>query len=126
MTVEQNLRIVDAFLAALQARDWPAYFELLSEDVEYYHPSMARPSNGLAAHRRKLMLHTTEFFDYRIHVARRFGQGDLVCAEWASTTSEMVHGRRRGVRFEFCGVFRIKRGKICRLWEYVDRAGHPA
>jgi len=126
VTVDVNLHVVDDFLKALDERDWDRYFDLLSEDVEYYHPSMERASKGLAAHRRKLEFHTTEFSDYRIDVVRRFGEGDWVCAEWTSTTSEIVHGRRRRVRFEFCGVFRIKRGKIARIWEYVDRAGHPA
>ncbi len=115
--------MADAFLKALDARDWERYFGLLSEDFEYYHPSMEGPSKGLAAHRRKLEYHVTEFSDYCIDVVRRFGQGDWVCAEWTSTTSDVVHGRRRRIRFEFCGVFRIKHGKISRLWEYVDRTG---
>jgi len=125
MSTRENLQIVDSFLEALEARDWNRYFRLLSEDLVYYHPSMDRPSKGLAAHRRKLEYHATEFADYRIDPIRRFGQGDWVCAEWTSTTSETVHGRRRPVRFEFCGVFRVKNGRISRLWEYVDRAGHP-
>ncbi len=125
MSASGNLRVVDDFLRALDERDWDRYFGLLSDDLEYHHPSMNRPSRGLAAHRRKLEVHTTEFSDYRIHVVQRFGQGDWVCAEWTSTTTERVRGRRRRIRFEFCGVFRIAHGKIARLWEYVDLAGRP-
>ncbi len=121
-----NVRVVDRFLKALDMRDWNRYFGLLSEDLVYYHPSMKRPSKGLEAHRRKLAFHTTEFSDYRIRVLRRFGEGDWVCAEWTSTTSEIIHGGRRRVRFEFCGVFRIRKGRIVSLWEYVNLSGRPA
>jgi len=122
---KENLRVVDSFLEALDARDWDRYFGLLGDDLEYYHPSMKRPSRGVAAHQRKLDLHVDSFSDYKIDVLRRFGQGDWVCAEWTSMTSEVVKGKRRRVRFDFCGVFKITNGRISRLYEYVDRAGVP-
>lgn len=111
-----NIRIVEAFLAALRDDDLDAAAEALAEDVVYQNvglPTIYGRNATVKVFRR--MSGRVEF-DVKIH--RIAGDGSAVLTE---RTDALTLGPLR-LQFWVCGVFEVHHGRITLWRDYFDFA----
>ncbi len=85
MTVEENLRVIDSGIDALNAHDWGRFVRLHAESVIDLNPAAPDPIKGHAALREYYEQFNRAFPDLRTQKDRSFGQGDWVCLETTSS-----------------------------------------
>ncbi|MCJ2554752.1 MAG: ester cyclase [Candidatus Thermoplasmatota archaeon] len=131
MSVEENLKLVDAGLEAYNAHDWDRFFEFYAESVVNYGPNLPEPSKGLAALRERFETNEIAFPDHRMEKVRAFGQGDYVCVEtvWKGThkgpmqgpKGETIPATNKSVQTPMTMVLKIEEGKVTEDHGYWDQ-----
>lgn len=127
MTVEENLRLTDARMEALNAHDLDRFLDFHAESVIINAPGLPEPMKGGFL---------TAFPDLHLRKERSFGQGDWVCVESTFTGthkrplqgpgSQMVPATNRSFRIPDCTVFNLEGGKVTEVHGYFDLLGMMA
>lgn len=133
MTVEENVRVVDAQADAFNARDLEACLAHYAEDVVRHAPGMEEPLRGKAGLRALVRAYWTAFPDIHAEKVRTFGQEDWVCRENRVTGTHegpltgpdgsVLDPTNRSVDLPICHVYRLAEGKIVEDRQYLDFLG---
>ncbi len=136
MSVEENLKRLDAAHVAFNAQDWDRYFELYAESAVYSGPGMPEPLKGRAALREAFEVFHTALPDIRSTPERSFGQGDWVCMEYTVTGThtgplkgpggETIPATNEPFRTQGCGVYKFEDAEITEEHDYRWPAGGPS
>ena len=136
VTVEENLRVIDSGIDALNAHDWDRFVRLHAESVIDLNPAAPEPIKGRAALHQYYEQFNRAFPDLRTQKDRSFGQGDWVCLETTSSGThkgpllgpggQAIPATGNAFRMKVAGVFKLERRQITEVHEYFDRAGFMA
>ncbi|ROO89707.1 limonene-1,2-epoxide hydrolase [Actinocorallia herbida] len=112
---DENTKVVENFLAALEAFDLAAAERLLAPGVLYQNVPLP-PARGRAATMRQLKLMTRYLTGFEAVTHDIAANGDTVLT---SRTDALVRG---GFRAEFwvAGTFRVREGRIVLWRDYFD------
>ncbi len=81
MTVEQNLRMVDAAFEAINDQNWDHLWGLHVDNIVMSSPDVPEPAKGREAVQERLQAWGEALPDLSWTRVRGFGQGDWVCVE---------------------------------------------
>ena len=140
MTVEQNLRMVDAAFEAINERNWDHLWGLHVDNIVMSSPDLPEPVRGREAVQERLQAWGEALPDLSWTRVRGFGQGDWVCVELLITGTHkgpLRHGFDRrllpahsdgvilptGNRIELrgCVVYKVEGGEISESHIYYDQ-----
>lgn len=110
--------VVEEALAALSARDWARFAELLDPEVVHRTPGVPAPILGREAFVQLSREAVARAPDIAFVLSRMVAEGDLVAVEgeWRYTASEGL------VRQPSCSVIEVREGRIVRDEEYLGLA----
>lgn len=115
-----------AYIACLNARDWPRLGQFVHDDVTYGDASV-----GLHGYRAMLEGDVAAIPDLRFEVRLLVCEPPLVASRlWFDCTPTgalfglPVNGRR--VRFAENVIYEVREGRIARVWSIIDRAAVAA
>ena len=130
MSVEQNVRVIEEAVQALNARDWEAYGAAFSESLIAHAPGLTGPATGRSARVQYVQGIIQAFPNGVIEITRIFGHGDLLCVELRfegihegslpGPDGNPVPATQRAVRFPYCLALQYEEGLIVELHEYFD------
>lgn len=134
MSVQENIKLDEEFIAAWSAQDPERALALLSEDVVWQDAGNPEPMHGKAAVRPYLQGWFTAFPDLHASVKNRVVTDDQVAAEVAFTGTndgplQMAPGAPAipptGKKITGQGTYfvRIRNGKAVEVHSYPDSAG---
>ena len=142
MTVEQNLRMVEAAFEAINEQDWDHLWGLHVDNIVMSVPDLPDPVKGREAVQGRLQAWAEALPDLSWKRVRGFGQGDWVCVELLITGTHkgpLRHGLGRatlqkasgntvpptGKRIELrgCVVYKVEGGEISESHIYYDQLG---
>ncbi len=133
MSVEENMRVVDAKDEAINARDWDRFDEIFAESSVYTTSDMPEALKGVEAIRQRFMGLVNAFPDGKVEKERSFGQGDSVFlgAYWLGTHDgplpgpggQVIPATGKTVRVPLGIMFEVEGGKITETREYWDVLG---
>lgn len=128
MSVEENLKRIDASNEAFNAQDWDRYFEVYAESVVFHGPESSEPLEGRRALRENFEGIAAAFSDLHVRTERLFGQGDWVCQEYTLTGVRTAPLKGAGVettpptkqpfRVRGCGTYKFEDGRITEEYDY--------
>ncbi|HYU07211.1 MAG TPA: ester cyclase [Thermoplasmata archaeon] len=140
MTVEQNLRMVEAAFEAINERDWDHLWGLHVDNIVMSVPDLPDPLKGREAVQGRLQAWAEALPDLSWKRVRGFGQGDWVCMELLITGTHKGPLRLglgqaalkkqgdkpvppTGNRIELrgCVVYKVERGEISESHIYYDQ-----
>lgn len=130
MSVDENVRVIDAVDAAGNERDWDRWAALHAEDVRIASPELGRPLRGRDAHLEQTRALIEAFPDAHLDRHRIFGQGEWLCGQYTVTGTHRgalrlpqgpsLDAAGRTIELAYCTVFRIQKGKIVEEHNYYD------
>jgi steroid delta-isomerase-like uncharacterized protein len=133
MNVEDNQRVIEAFVDAFNRRDWERLENLHAESVVYWTPDNIEPKRGRAGIRDLFVGYTSAFPDARNQKERVLGQGDWVCVELVFTGTlmgtltspdgKLVQGTKKHVKVPWVSMHRLDGGQITEWHAYWDALG---
>ncbi|MFQ5908274.1 MAG: ester cyclase [Thermoplasmata archaeon] len=133
MSVEENMRVVDAKDEAINARDWDRFDEIFAESSVYTTADLPEALKGVEAIRQRFMGLVSAFPDGKVEKERSFGQGDSVFlgAYWSGTHDgplpgpggQVIPATGKSVRVPLGIMFEVEGGKITETREYWDVLG---
>lgn len=142
MTVEQNLRMVDAAFEAINDQDWDHLWGFHMDGIAMSVPDLPDPVKGREAVQARLRAWAEALPDLSWKRVRGFGQGDWVCVELTITGTHkgpLRHGLDEatlatqrdsfvpptGKRIELraCVVYKVEQGEISESHIYYDQLG---
>ena len=88
MTVEQNLRMVDAAFEAINNQDWDHLYGLHVDNIVMSVPDLPVPLEGRVAVQERLRSWGEALPDLSWTRVRGFGEGDWVCVELLITGTQ--------------------------------------
>jgi len=140
MTVEQNLRMVDAAFEAINNQDWDHLYGLHVDNIVMSVPDLPVPLEGRVAVQERLRSWGEALPDLSWTRVRGFGQGDWVCVELLITGThkgplhqgfdqKLLEQHSDGVvpptgnRIELrgCVVYKVEQGEISESHIYYDQ-----
>ncbi len=131
MSVEENIRLVNATLAAFEEHDMDGFVSFMSESVVNYAPGRTEPLRGRDEVREDNIGFLATYPDVQFEITRIFGDGDMVCAEGfvKGTNKGPIPGpdgmmsppTNKSVRVPACFVVKIENGMISEIREYLDQ-----
>lgn len=110
--------VVEEALAALSARDWARFAELLDPDVVHRTPGVPAPILGRESFVRISQEALARTPDLAFVLSRMVAEGDLVAVEGEWRYS----GAQGPVRQPSCSVIEVQDGRIVRDEEYLGLA----
>lgn len=131
MSVDENVRVIEAVDAAGNEGDWDRWASLHDEDVRVASPELSGgPLVGRDAHLEQTRALIEAFPDAHLERHRIFGQGEWLCAQYTVTGTHrgvlrLPQGPRldatnRTIELAYCTVFRVLEGKIVEEQNYYD------
>ena len=136
MSVEDNMRVIDAADKAFTAKDWDRFLGLHAESVVLYAPPLPEPLKGRAALKEFVQGFVKAFPDLSAEKVRSFGQGDWVAREYrtsgthhgplASPDGKTIPATHKRFQISECDVFKVEGGKITEVHLYFDQLGYLA
>ena len=134
MSVQENAKIIEKWIAAVNAKDYDAYLDLFSADVLTRSTANTEPMLGKEALRQQLVGLYTAFPDYYLKLENSVVADDqFVCEIEASGTNiedlNLGPGAppipATGKRFRTQGIFvaTVEGGKISEVHMYPDLMG---
>lgn len=140
MTVEQNLRMVDAALEAINDQDWDHLYGLHLDNVVMSTPDLPDPVKGRDAVDGRLRAWAEALPDLSWKRVRGFGQGDWVCMELLISGTHkgpLRHGLDPGtleghggsfvpptgkrIELRACVVYKVEQAEISESHIYYDQ-----
>jgi predicted ester cyclase len=132
VSVEENLQLMDDFMASYNARNWSRFEELHAESALMNEPGLA-PYKGRDAILKSYQGMLSVFPDTYMKKIRAFGHNDLICLEMVVSGTHkgplpgpggtMIPPTNRKVQVEIVAVARIHERKIIEFHESYDRLG---
>jgi len=133
MTVEENLKMLDAADKAFDARDWNGFSKAHAESVLLTDPGLPESIKGRTALREFAQAFAKAFPDLRTERVRAFGQGDWICAEYrlsgtntgpmAGPGGQMIPATKKSMRISQALVAKVERGQFTEVHLYYDLYG---
>ena len=131
MSVEENLRLVDASIEAINAKDLDRLVGLYATSAIEYDPRLTEPLKGRAAIREFIKPYFTAFPDAHVRKERAFGHGDWICYEavftathtgpFAGPGGQTVPATNKRVRLTGCTVAKVEGGEFTEVHNYFDQ-----
>lgn len=140
MTVEQNLRMVDAAFEAINGQDWDHLWGLHMDNIVMSVPDLPDPIKGREPVQQRLQAWAEALPDLSWKRVRGFGQGDWVCVELLITGTHkgpLRHGLDQGalekqsdsvvpptgqrIDLRACVVYKVEHGEISESHIYYDQ-----
>ena len=136
MSVEENLRVLESHVEAINAHDWDRLAESLSESAVFYTPDSPEPLKGRDSLRERFRGFVNAFPDLQTEKVRAFGQGDWVSGEFVTSGThkgplpgpggQTIPSTNKPVRIHACNVYKFEGGKITEVRQYYDALGMMA
>jgi len=134
MSVQDNIRLDEEFLASWDSHDVDRGLAVLSDDVVWYDVASPEPMHGKAAARAYLQAWYTAFPDLKSKVKGRLVTEDQVATEVEftgtnkgslqfSSAAPVISPTGKQVRGKGTYFLRIRDGKIVELHTYPDTMG---
>ncbi|MFQ5950897.1 MAG: ester cyclase [Candidatus Geothermarchaeales archaeon] len=132
MSVEENIRVIDTLIEALNNRELDRWESLHSKPVIWHGPEFSKPLRGRDVLRKILEVPLTAFPDSRLEKQRAFGQGNWVCVELVergthtgplNTGDQPIPATNRAFKITVCRVYKLNEGRITEGHEYYDLMG---
>ena len=130
MSVEENLRLVDESIEAINANDLDRYVGLYAASAIEYEPGLIEPLKGRAAIREYNKAYFTAFPDVHARKERAFGHGDWICYEAVFTAThtgplagpggQTIPATNKRVRLPGCTVAKVEGGEFTEVHNYFD------
>jgi steroid delta-isomerase-like uncharacterized protein len=132
MLTKQATEVIEEFFDAWNAKDWDRWASLHAKHAHHAGPDHKQPLDGRDA---ILAAHTglgKVFPDFRYDITRMFAQGDMVCAEWTLSGTQLGALPAPGGRIEptgsqisisGCFVFRVSGDQVAEYVGHVDFLG---
>ena len=131
MSVQENSKIIEVWIAAVNSQDVERYVDLFSEDVVFRSTTSPEPAKGKDAARQQLMGLYSAFPDYHIDLKNTVVSDDrFVCEIEAGGTNKGKFNLGPGVpplpstgkQFRTQGVFvaTVKDGKVVLTLEELE------
>ena len=140
MTVEQNLRMVDAAFEAINDQDWDHLYGFHMDNVVMSVPDLPDPLKGREAVQERLQAWAEALPDLTWKRLRGFAQGDWVCVELVISGTHkgsLRHGLDQGtletqkdgiipatgrrIEIRGCVVYKVEGGEISESHIYYDQ-----
>jgi predicted ester cyclase len=140
MTVEQNLRMIDAAFEAINDQDWDHLYGLHVDNIVMASPDLPVPVEGRGAVLDRLRAWGEVLPDLSWKRLRGFGQGDWVCVELLITGTHkgplrhgldpaMLEKQKDGfvpptgnrIELRGCVVYKVEQGEISESHIYYDQ-----
>ena len=115
MGAQENLQLIDAWLAALDAHDLDRWAAMHTDDVVWH---ILPGEKTLPGHemRAGITPFITENPDIRFNKVTAFSQDEMACVEWTEIGPLTETGKL--ISYYFCGVMKIKSDKITEVHLY--------
>jgi steroid delta-isomerase-like uncharacterized protein len=130
MEVKDNLRLIKARYAAVNAHDWKKFQSYYARAIVWSDPGLRAPIEGPRSVRKRLETLTMAFPDLRWKLGRIFGQGENVSAEFTFTGThkgplvdiggKTIGASNKRIRIQASGVYVVRAGKIVDSKIYFD------
>jgi predicted ester cyclase len=140
MTVERNLRMVEAAFEAINDRDWDHLYGLHVDNTVMSSPDLPVPVRGRGAVQGRLQAWGEALPDLSWKRLRGFGQGDWVCVELlisgthkgplrhgidqatlAKLSDGVVPPTGNRIELRGCVVYKVEEGEISETHIYYDQ-----
>ena len=114
----ENMKVVDAMMAAWKRRDVEGFIDTLTDDIEYHWHPTKRPAVGKEKMRKFLSNYEAGFDQQEWNIRHTAETGGVLFVEGM----EVLVDRSTGVKIDnpFVQVFEIRDGKIARMRDYYD------
>ncbi len=118
--MSENMKVLEAMIAASKAKDHDAFIDTLTDDIEYHWRMGVKPIRDKATMRKFLRNYETNFDQKDWIVTHWAEKGDLMLVEGV----EKIYDRTRDVLIDnaFMQAVEFRDGKICKLRDYYDSA----
>jgi ketosteroid isomerase-like protein len=118
--MSDNMKVLEAMIAASKAKDHDAFIDTLTDDIEYHWRMGVRPIRDKPTMRKFLRNYETNFDQKDWIVTNWAEKGDMILVEGV----EKIYDRTRDVLIDnaFMQVVEFRGGKICKLRDYYDSA----
>ncbi len=130
MSVDENLRLVDAAIDAANAHDLDRFVKHYAESVVNYGPGVPEPTKGRTSFRDGAGAYFAAFPDFRFKKERSFGQGDWVCIEFivtgthkgplAAPGGQTIPATNKPIWLRVSQVMKVEAGKFTESHYYFD------
>ncbi|UCE75426.1 MAG: ester cyclase [Methanomassiliicoccales archaeon] len=131
MSVEKNLKVIQAVDEASNGRDWEAFASHHTEDVVSYSPMRSEPTKGITAHLEAVQGLLTAFPDFKMTRDQSFGQGDWAYVGYILTGTHTgplpgpggkpIPPTNKPIKIPLGSALRFKNGKIAEEHIFFDR-----
>lgn len=131
MSVEENLRTVDALIEALNAHDLKRIDKINAESIVFSAPGLTEPAKGRHAAREYTQTYLTAFPDLHVRKERSFGQGDWAFVEVVATGThtgplagpggQTIPPTNKPVRLKYAAVQKLEGGEVTEVHLYFDQ-----
>jgi len=127
---ESNKNLVRQMAATIDAADWDALDELVSENLHRHGPTNTRNSEitSLEEFKQLEQEYHKSFPDMRVTYEMMVAEGDIVAAYGTFTGTNTgrlalanIPATGRSVQMKFIALFRIEMKKIAEIWIISDR-----
>ncbi|KQW72072.1 hypothetical protein ASE17_04175 [Phenylobacterium sp. Root77] len=122
--MSENMKTLEAMIAASKRKDHDAFVDTLADDFEYHWRVGTKPIRDKAT-MRKFIRNYEQGFDQREWTVLNWAEkGDTLLVEGV----EKLYDRARDVLIDnpFMQAIEFREGKICKLRDYYDSARFPA
>ena len=116
--MSENMKVLEAWMAASKRGDHEAFLDLMTDDIEYYWYMYAKPIRDKPT-MRKFLRNYTAGFEQRDWTLKNSVENDqMIMVEGV----EVLFDRNREVLIDnlFMQVIEFKDGKICKVRDYYD------
>jgi len=114
----ENMKVVEAMMAAWKKRDVEGFIATLADDIEYHWHPTKRPAVGKDKMRKFLSNYEAGFDQQEWRVVHSAEAGNVLFVEGM----EVLVDRSTGVKMDnpFVQVFELRDGLITRMRDYYD------
>ncbi len=116
MSTQENLRLIDDWLAALNENELDQWVAMHSDLVVWHFPASGYTLQGREQLRDAIDSFIAKQPDIRFDKVEAFSQGQTVCLEWTEIGTLAETGEP--IAYYFCGTLKIEAGKITEVHRY--------
>jgi steroid delta-isomerase-like uncharacterized protein len=131
MSIEENLKVIEAVDETSNKRDWEAFASHHTEDVISYSPMRSEPTTGIGAHIEVVQGLMIAFPDAKLTRDQVFGQGDWAYVGYTLTGTHKgpftgpggnpISPTNKQIKVPMGSAIRFENGKIAEEHIFFDR-----